>query len=443
MNEILNNAKDIRKVLLNFIDSELKKDIKRKYIFLIDSKTPKELTKDYQKFSNYRMEIVETYNGSQINSNNTNNFFHVAVTYSSFNDNYHMSFENKNFEKVTSNDIVGNYHEENKDKIRKYENKNDSFIEISKDNNKRDIGEKKFSQKRKALYSSINIPKTGIILLDENNSDILKQKKKIDKLDNDHKIMAQEKNETVCVNKKRKFKVSYYEHKLRKYCSNLIILKKKKILNNQKKYKKIHTFKQEATIRTVESPNIKKIKDKIDTRQANSIKIQNKQLKLKPKEKLSKMHEKKPFHKKGRAQSIKDANFLLLALKNIPKKFNSPKKVNHQLTANNTDSKHKEIISQRLARKDRDKNFEEINDVRKMISNGVKNKRKIFAERATIKLNLNMNNKVSQIENKNNNFEPQTYPNKKRHYKRANTLNKMQYIFHFKGSENKLKEKFC
>jgi hypothetical protein len=75
MNEILNNAKDIRKVLLNFIDSELKKDIKRKYIFLIDSKTPKELTKDYQKFSNYRMEIVETYNGSQINSNNTNNFF--------------------------------------------------------------------------------------------------------------------------------------------------------------------------------------------------------------------------------------------------------------------------------------------------------------------------------------------------------------------------------
>ena len=28
-----------------------------------------------------------------------------------------------------------------------------SYKEISKDNNKRDIGEKKFSQKRKALYS--------------------------------------------------------------------------------------------------------------------------------------------------------------------------------------------------------------------------------------------------------------------------------------------------
>ena len=41
------------------------------------------------------------------------------------------------------------------------------------------------------------IPKASIILLDENNSAILKQKKKIDKLDNDDKIMDQEKNETV------------------------------------------------------------------------------------------------------------------------------------------------------------------------------------------------------------------------------------------------------
>jgi len=45
--------------------------------------------------------------------------------------------------------------------------------------------------------SSRYIPKTRIILLDENNSAILKQKKKIDKLDNDNKIMAQEKNEIV------------------------------------------------------------------------------------------------------------------------------------------------------------------------------------------------------------------------------------------------------
>ena len=38
---------------------------------------------------------------------------------------------------------------------------------------------KKIRQKRKALYSSIYIPKTNVILLDENNSAILKQKKKM------------------------------------------------------------------------------------------------------------------------------------------------------------------------------------------------------------------------------------------------------------------------
>ena len=42
-----------------------------------------------------------------------------------------------------------------------------------------------------------NQSKTRIIILDENNSAILKQKKKIDKLDNNNKIMDQEKNEIV------------------------------------------------------------------------------------------------------------------------------------------------------------------------------------------------------------------------------------------------------
>ena len=38
-------------------------------------------------------------------------------------------------------------------------------------------------------------PKTSIILLDDNNSDIFKQKKNIDELDNDNKIIDQKKNE--------------------------------------------------------------------------------------------------------------------------------------------------------------------------------------------------------------------------------------------------------
>ena len=47
------------------------------------------------------------------------------------------------------------------------------------------------------IRDKIYIQKTSIILLDEYNSDILKQKKKRDKLDNDNKIIDQEKNETV------------------------------------------------------------------------------------------------------------------------------------------------------------------------------------------------------------------------------------------------------
>ena len=69
-----------------------------------------------------------------------------------------------------------------------------------------------------------------------------------------------------------------------------------------------------------------------------------------------------------------------------------------------------------------------------MISNGVKNKRKLFAERATIKPNSNMN-KVSQIENKNNNLEPQAYANKKRHYKphllRASAWESSEAIYNY------------
>ena len=41
------------------------------------------------------------------------------------------------------------------------------------------------------IKDKIYIPKASIILLDENNSDIFKQKKNIDELDNDNKIIDQ------------------------------------------------------------------------------------------------------------------------------------------------------------------------------------------------------------------------------------------------------------
>jgi len=448
MKEILKNAKKIRNILLYFIDTELKKNSKKNNNILIDSKTSTELSKKYQQFSDYRMEIIETYNGSQMNEVNYNNYFYVAVSYTQCNNNYHVSYENKNFEKVTSNDIVGKYvKEKNIKRISKYENEKNSFNDLSKDNKKRIIGDKKFSNKRKALYSSIEIPQKALITIDENNSEGLNNKKIINKFGNFNKVIN---NETICANKKRKLKVNYYENKLKKYCSNLIILKKKKISKKtlepksppvkfkQKDIKKHLTLTKEKLEQTIETPNVKKSKDskeKTDSKQLICKSIYKKQ-NQKPKEKLWKIPEKKSTHKRARAQSIKDTNLLLNVVKDLHKRNASPKKIQKQLTTQQNDSKNKEIISQKMARKERDKNLEEVNEVKKMISGNIRSKRKMFAaEKATIK----WSNKAFQMANKFN-FSEQSRNVRRPLYKRANTLNKVHNVFHFKGNELKFKE---
>ena len=443
MKEILKNAKKIRNILIYFIDTELKKNAKKNNNILIDSKSPKELSKQYQKFSDYRMEIIETYNGSQMNTNIYNNYFHVAVSYSQFNNKYNVSYENKNYEKVNSNtNIVGKYVDDMHNQKRfKYENEKNSYNDLPKDNNKkRIIGDKKFNHKRKSLYSSIEIPQKVITPFDENNSDGLNNKKNMSKFDNDNKINN---NETVCVNKKRKSKVNYYENKLKKYCSNLIILKKKKISKKSTEPKsppiKFRQKDIKKNFTLTETPNIKKSKDskeKTESKQINS-KTQHRKQNQKAKEKLWKIPEKKQTHKRTRAQSIKDTNLLLKVVKNLHKRNASPKKLQKQLTTQqHNDSKNKEIISQKIARKERDKNLEDVNEVKKMISGNIRSKRKIFAaEKATIK----WSNKAFQMGNKFN-FGEQPRSLRRPLYKRANTINKVNNVFHFKGNELKFKE---
>ena len=445
MKEILIVAKKIRNKLLFFIDEELKKNSLKKNSLLIDSKTPHELAKKYQKFSDYRMQISETYNGNHMNNIDNINFYHVSVTYSSIDNNYQIWIENN--EKFNKDSIEKQIEEKIDIKSKKiYDIENNSFNIILKDNKKRNIGEKKFSQKKKALLSSIEIPKKSIIIMEENNNsdNIHKNQNTIDKLDNYKN--NDEKNETVCANKKRRFKVNYYENKLKKYCSTLIILKKKK----KKIFKKNFTLKQEIKP-VIETPCLKKYKDskdKTETKLLNSIKSQSKQHKSKTreKEKLTKILEKKN-HRKFRAQSIKDTHLLV---SNLPKKIESPKKIIHQSTTIHADSKNKEIISQKIPRKEKDKNLEEVNDVRKMVSGGVKGKRKMFADKLIFKWNNKM---MFQMTNKTNNNEPQQHSklqtqfqqpsqlsSRRALYKRANTLNKAHNLFHFKGNELKFKE---
>jgi hypothetical protein len=74
-------------------------------------------------------------------------------------------------------------------------------------------------------------------------------------------------------------------------------------------------------------------------------------------------------------------------------------------------------------------------DVVKMISGNIRSKRKMMGEKATVKFS----NKLFQMENKLNLAE-QPRPNRKPLFKRANTINKMNNIFHFKGSELKFKD---
>ena len=441
MKEIQNIAKKIRNKLISFIDEELKKNALKNKSFLIDSKSPIELSKKYQKFSDYRMQISETYNGNQMNNINNPNFYHVSVSYSSLKKNYEIWIENS--EKFNSDEIERQIVEEIDIKAKKVIGiEKNNFNIILKDNKKKNIGDKKFSYKKKALFSSIKIPNMSIILMEDNNNsdDMHKSQKNLEKFDNDKN--NRERNETICANKKRRLKVNYYENKLKKYCSTLIILKKRR----QKKFKKNFTLRPENK-QVIETPGFQKpkdSKDKTETKLHNSIKSHSKQHKtrMREKEKLNKINEKKA-HRRYRAQSIKDTHLLV---KSLPKKFESPKKIMHQSTIVHADSKNKEIISQKIPRKEKDKNLEEINDVRKMISGGIKGKRRLFAEKQGFKWNNKM---LFQMTNRFNNNEhnkiqtqfqqPINLSNRKNIYKRSNTL-KGHNLFHFKGNELKFKE---
>ena len=457
MKEISNTAKKIRKVLINFIDTELRKNTKKNNDILIDSKSSQELSQKYQQFTDYRMEIIETYNGNPTNDAFTsfNNDYHVIVSYSQLNNNFQVSYENKNFEKETSNDIVGKYVKDKiKDKknisIRKstFESETNSYHEAPADNKKKIVGNKKFNHKRRTLLSSVEIPQNVIMKFEENNSDNLNNKKVIDI---ENKINNKDKNETICANKKRKLKVNYYENKLKKYCSNLIIIKKRKIKKQfevkspplklkNKILKKNFSLNKENNKQIAETPKLKD--SKTESKVLNSKNQHNKKPNPKSKDKLFKIQERKSAHKRTRAQSIKNINHILKTMKSLHKKNEknekniSPKKLQRQLviTGTQNDSKNKEIISQKIIRKEKEKNPEEI-DVKKMTSGTVRSKRKMLGEKVSVKFS----NKLFQMENKLNLAE-QPRPNRKPLFKRANTINKMNNIFHFKGSEIKFKD---
>jgi hypothetical protein len=269
-------------------------------------------------------------------------------------------------------------------------------------------------------------------------------------MNNDNK-----KIDTNFVRKVRKSKnqnvVNIYTTKLKNYCASLKILKKKGNNLNQTKNQKINDlpspsinevkkkYKRGYTIRSGKDKpqmhmpifglkGINYERFKTDNQCEDQNKVNNESIrKLKSQVKIviNQKQLKKTLHKKKRAQSIDKSTEKIL----FPKKISSPKKIINSVRVNN----EKELnLLQKLNKKGKRK---ESNSIRKYISGGIINKRKMF-NNVNFKYSNNVNGGIALL-NKFKNEGMTKKPENKR-FKRANTgINKM---YKFKNNEIKLKE---
>ena len=233
--------KKIRNKLIYYTYLELKKKPTETNCLLINSMTPKELNNKYQKCSDYCVEKIETYTSRDMNNGiDNNNYFHVSVTYSSLNNNYHMLVDNKNVDQyIGQNNIVGKYYKGNTIQIRTTTDKIKYNISLNDQNNleKKVIGANKLSKKRRAISSSLDV--TNIEDINMNN--INETKESMDNLkSNDNSVIIKklikdninnEKVQSNCDNKSRKANTQKIINKnmikLKKYCAKLILRDKR------------------------------------------------------------------------------------------------------------------------------------------------------------------------------------------------------------------------
>lgn len=459
-------AKKIRNKLIYFIHTELKKKLKKAQNILINSMSFKELNDKYEKCSDYCVRKIETYSSSQMNNGiDYNNYYHVSLTYNSFNNNYHMLIDNRNIDQIIGkNNIIGKYYKGNSVHIRTTTDK--LKYNIIKGKNKFEkiiIGKKKFMSRRKTLKSSLEVTK-NMSLNDNDNNENNDNNNFLNNLNSNHdnykkiiNLNINNDNKKIDTNFARKIRksknqnvVNIYTMKLKNYCATLKILKKKGNFN-QLKSQKIHDlpspslnevkkkYKRGYTIRTGKDKiqmhmpmfalkGIHSERFKTDNQCEDLNKVNNESIrKLKSQVKImnNQKQEKKNLHKKNRAQSIDKSTEKIL----FPKKISSPKKVINSVRVNN----EKELnLVQKMNKKGKRK---ESNSIRKYISGGIVNKRKMFNN-----VNFKYSNNVNEgnaILNKFKNEGMTKKPVNKR-LKRANTgINK---IYKFKGNEIKVKD---
>ena len=482
-------AKKIRNKLIYFIHIQLKKRSKKNNILLINSLTPKELNKKYQNCSDYCVEKIETYSSSQMNNGiDNNNYFHVSVTYCSANNNYHMLIDNKNINQMFGpNNIIGKYYKGNSVHVRttastiNYNiNENDNKFE------KIIISDKKLIKKKRMVCSSLDITKNILsnavnfnnnFNYNDNDNDNIPNLNDLNSNRNNYKKLIStntnneinKKLQTNFQNKTKKLKnqkvINIYATKLKKYCSTLKIIKKKETnnynkLKNQKqlilgspditdgkksyKRERNYTLKSEKEQPKMHAPFFaKKQFHRLHTEnQNNSNNKNNLNSKLKSQTRISqnlfKIPEKKNIHRKNRAQSIDISEGKNVSVKKpSPKKLSSPKKIiSPKKLINSMKIKDDPQFSNLLQKYNKKSKANDAN-IKKYISGGIDNKRKMFNAN-----NVNFKYTNTNAINILNAFKTKADMNKKpvnRKFKRANTG--ISKIYHFRGHEIKSKEK--
>ena len=313
-----NTAKKIRNHLIYFIHLELIKKNKHNQNILINSMTSKELNAKYQKYSDFCVETIETYNSCHLNNQMANNnYYIISITYCSLNNIYNMIIDNKSTEKmIETNNIIGKYYKGNSVNIKTTtnnvickinqnadQNLNYNFIKNENESNleKIVIGNKKFLKHRKLILSSFQITK-NILLNDnenennDNDNDFLSNLNS--NLNNNYiKLINSNINDNNNINIETNFQhklkkannqklIHLYANKLKLYCYNLKIMKKKAInhIKNSKlnesssqgnKIVKKDTIKEKNKNHVTILVN-KDLKDKESNNQKNKNNIQNK-----------------------------------------------------------------------------------------------------------------------------------------------------------------------
>ena len=452
-----------------------------------------ELNDKYQKCSDYCVKKSETYTSNEIsNGINNNNFFYVSVTYFSKNNYYRIIIDTKNVEQYIGKNNLEKYYKGETIQIKSKIDKIKYNISLDENNlEKKVIGEKKLMKKQHRNNSSLEVTKNIHIMDNENNNEIneeLDNLKSNNNNENYKKLIKSNINiEEIQTNNGKKIRklntqkiLNTYMIKLKKYCSSLIKLERKRSsissINNRKVPISPTTDKKRKNKKDKNSFRSTKIKPKIPILSRNEnihINIENKNssnvnIKIYPENRNNQFHKtlknqtrmitnaikiqtRSSFFRKHKSIEIyeehpkKKTEKKIFSLKNIfsPKKIFSPKNKNFSPKKENifefnsgplipTKTSKFFNFNQKFSKKEKD------NDVNIKIFTSGNNKIDFPPNKRKANNHTNVGNSGFKVNNKNEKVNTSSFRDNKFHitkkgrYKKSKTINK---AFKFKSGE--------